>query len=165
MQSIQHVLDIIALLQIATAFALFGGHLASCLRRPVRRQAIAVARSQVQPDPWELPSEVTVEPTRLDVKPESESQKLLPPAAPTVLLLAPAQEKRKRKRKVAAKEMAEPQITVEIGPEAEPIDFSKLTVPQLRVECDKRGIHWKNARGKGKHLLKGEMVKALKSQP
>jgi hypothetical protein len=32
---------------------------------------------------------------------------------------------------------------------------------ELRRECSIRGIAWRNAHGKGKHLLKEEMLKAL----
>jgi hypothetical protein len=32
---------------------------------------------------------------------------------------------------------------------------------ELRRECSRRGIAWRNAHGKGKHLLKEEMLKAL----
>lgn len=41
------------------------------------------------------------------------------------------------------------------------IDWSKLTPQQLRQECQKRGIRWRNYHGKNKHLNKAGMVAAL----
>ncbi|HEY9664007.1 MAG TPA: hypothetical protein V6C65_36615 [Allocoleopsis sp.] len=41
------------------------------------------------------------------------------------------------------------------------IDWNTLTPYQLRSECQKRGIRWRNARPDGKHLRKEEMVQAL----
>ena len=40
-------------------------------------------------------------------------------------------------------------------------DWAKMTNAELRRECSRRGIAWRNAHGKGKHLLKKEMLKAL----
>ena len=40
-------------------------------------------------------------------------------------------------------------------------DWAKMTSTQLRKECSRRAIAWRNVHGKGKHLLKGEMVRAL----
>ncbi|MBD2106724.1 hypothetical protein [Nodosilinea sp. FACHB-13] len=48
---------------------------------------------------------------------------------------------------------------VEVEPVA--IDYAAMTSQELRKECQRRGIAWRNAHGKGKHLLKPEMVKAL----
>jgi len=39
--------------------------------------------------------------------------------------------------------------------------YHSMTSVQLRKECQRRGIGWRNAHGQGKHLLKGEMVAAL----
>ncbi|MBD1871876.1 hypothetical protein H6F75_00125 [Nodosilinea sp. FACHB-131] len=39
--------------------------------------------------------------------------------------------------------------------------IDQMTSAQLRKECSRRAIAWRNAHGKGKHLLKGEMLKAL----
>lgn len=36
-----------------------------------------------------------------------------------------------------------------------------MTSQELRKECQRRAIVWRNAHGKGKHLRKEEMVKAL----
>lgn len=41
------------------------------------------------------------------------------------------------------------------------VDLAALTSQQLRKECSRRGIAWRNAHGQGKHLLKGEMLQAL----
>lgn len=40
-------------------------------------------------------------------------------------------------------------------------DWATMTPEQLRRECQRRSIRWRNAHGKGKHLRKGEMVAAL----
>lgn len=40
-------------------------------------------------------------------------------------------------------------------------DRSKMTVAQLREECDRQSIPWENTRGKGKHMLKGVMIEKL----
>jgi len=39
--------------------------------------------------------------------------------------------------------------------------YQAMTSQQLRKECQSSGIAWRNAHGRGKHLLKGEMVAAL----
>lgn len=36
-----------------------------------------------------------------------------------------------------------------------------MTSAELRKECSRLGIEWRNAHGKGKHLRKGEMVAVL----
>jgi hypothetical protein len=38
-----------------------------------------------------------------------------------------------------------------------------MTVGQLRKECQKEGIIWRNANGKNKHLCKGQMITSLAS--
>ncbi len=38
----------------------------------------------------------------------------------------------------------------------------RVTVEQLRKECQKAGIKWRNAHGKNKHLKKDEMIAALR---
>jgi len=40
-------------------------------------------------------------------------------------------------------------------------DFAAMTSVQLRKECNKAGIAWRNAHGQGRHLKHGEMVRAL----
>lgn len=42
----------------------------------------------------------------------------------------------------------------------EPI-YSNMSAVELRKECQSYGIKWRNAHGKGKHLLKEEMVALL----
>lgn len=49
---------------------------------------------------------------------------------------------------------------VEVEPVAA-IDYRAMTSQELRKECSRRAIAWRNAHGKGKHLRKAEMVKAL----
>jgi hypothetical protein len=43
------------------------------------------------------------------------------------------------------------------------LDYSTLTVAELRKLCSDRGITWRNAHSKGKHLKKAEMVELLSS--
>lgn len=40
-------------------------------------------------------------------------------------------------------------------------DWASMSAHQLRKECSDRGIKWRNVHGKGKHLSKALMVKAL----
>jgi hypothetical protein len=54
--------------------------------------------------------------------------------------------------------MAAP-VAIAVVP-AEP-DYAAMNSTQLRKECSLKGIRWRNAHGKGKHLKKGEMLKAL----
>jgi len=42
-----------------------------------------------------------------------------------------------------------------------PTEFAAMTAVQLRKECQTRGIRWRNAHGKSKHLSKTEMLAAL----
>lgn len=44
---------------------------------------------------------------------------------------------------------------------AQAIDWNSLTPYQLRSECQKRGIRWRNAHGKNRHMTKMQMVEAL----
>jgi len=39
--------------------------------------------------------------------------------------------------------------------------WAAMTAVELRKECQRRGVAWRNAHGAGKHLRKGEMVRAL----
>ncbi|MBD2111739.1 MULTISPECIES: hypothetical protein [Cyanophyceae] len=48
---------------------------------------------------------------------------------------------------------------VKVETPAKPI--AQMTSAELRKECGRRAIAWRNAHGKGKHMLKGEMVEAL----
>ncbi|MGG6242552.1 hypothetical protein ACQ4N7_28405 [Nodosilinea sp. AN01ver1] len=48
---------------------------------------------------------------------------------------------------------------VEVAVSAKPI--AAMTSAELRKECQRRCIAWRNAHGKGKHLRKGEMLEAL----
>jgi flavin-binding protein dodecin len=45
----------------------------------------------------------------------------------------------------------------------EVVDWKASDPFQLRRECQARGIHWRNAHGKNKHLRKAEMVRALEN--
>jgi hypothetical protein len=58
----------------------------------------------------------------------------------------------------AAAAMAEP-VAIAVIP-AEP-DYADMNSAQLRKECSKAGIQWRNAHGRNKHMSKGEMLKAL----
>lgn len=42
-------------------------------------------------------------------------------------------------------------------------DYSAMLVPELRKECEANNIVWRNTRGKGKHMLKAQMVAALEN--
>lgn len=50
-----------------------------------------------------------------------------------------------------------------VSPLVAPLDYSSLSCEVLRSLCSERGIAWRNARGKGKHLLKAQMVEQLTS--
>lgn len=43
-------------------------------------------------------------------------------------------------------------------------NWAQMGAPELRKVCQRAGIKWRNAHGKGKHLSKREMVNALTSQ-
>jgi hypothetical protein len=47
-------------------------------------------------------------------------------------------------------------IPADDGPE-----YSAMSSQQMRKECQAVGIAWRDARGKGKHMLKAEMVAEL----
>lgn len=51
----------------------------------------------------------------------------------------------------------------EISLPAATIDWAQLTPEQLRKECAKRQIKWRNAHGKNKHLKRAEMLALLAS--
>ena len=74
------------------------------------------------------------------------------PALPAEVLTA-------RPVPAAAAEMAAPVAIVRV--EVPTPDWAKMSNAELRRECARKGIAWRNAHGKGKHLLKGEMIKAL----
>ena len=74
-------------------------------------------------------------------------------------LLAPAEVLTARPVPAAAAEMAAPVAIARV--EVPTPDWAKMSNAELRRECAKRNIAWRNAHGKGKHLLKGEMIKAL----
>jgi zona occludens toxin (predicted ATPase) len=61
----------------------------------------------------------------------------------------------------AAAPMAAP-VAIAVEPvEPVAVDLAAMTSQQLRKKCSKAGIQWRNVHGKGKHLKKGEMLKAL----
>jgi hypothetical protein len=65
---------------------------------------------------------------------------------------------------IATVKVAEPPILVaeEVDPaEIDVVCFEAMTAVQLRKECQTRGIRWRNAHGKSKHLSKAEMLAAL----
>jgi hypothetical protein len=74
------------------------------------------------------------------------------PALPAEVLTA-------RPVPAAAAEMAAPVAIVRV--EVPTPDWAKMSNAELRRECARKNIAWRNAHGKGKHLLKGEMIKAL----
>jgi hypothetical protein len=74
-------------------------------------------------------------------------------------LPAPAEVLTARPVPAAAAEMAAPVAIVRV--EVPTPDWAKMTNAELRRECARKNIAWRNAHGKGKHLLKGEMIKAL----
>jgi hypothetical protein len=45
------------------------------------------------------------------------------------------------------------------------VDWSILSPYDLRKACQTRGIRWRNAHGKNKHLSKAEMIAALSGLP
>lgn len=49
-------------------------------------------------------------------------------------------------------------------PQTVAVDYSVLNPYQLRKECQARGIRWRNAHGKNRHLTKAQMVEALQQQ-
>jgi len=53
---------------------------------------------------------------------------------------------------------------LEMKPEplkAQDADLTSLKIEELRKLCKEKGIKWRNARGTGKHLTKGEMLTIL----
>ena len=79
------------------------------------------------------------------------------PALP--VLLAPAEKLTARPVPAVAAAVNAPVAIVRVGVPTP--DWAKMTNAELRRECSRRGIAWRNAHGKGKHLLKKEMLKAL----
>ena len=79
------------------------------------------------------------------------------PALP--VLLAQAEKLTARPVPAVAAAVAAPVAIVRV--EVPTPDWAKMTNAELRRECSRRGIAWRNAHGKGKHLLKKEMLKAL----
>ena len=74
-------------------------------------------------------------------------------------LLAEAEVLTARPVPAAAAEMTAPVAIVRV--KVPTPDWAKMSNAELRRECARKGIAWRNAYGKGKHLLKGEMLKAL----
>jgi hypothetical protein len=58
-------------------------------------------------------------------------------------------------------EPIEVEAIVAADPEPTVPEWAALGVPQLRTECQVRGIRWSNAHGRNRHLKKAEMVAAL----
>jgi len=74
-------------------------------------------------------------------------------------MLAQAKKLTARPVPAAAAEMAAPVAIARV--EVPTPDWAKMTNAELRRECTRKNIAWRNAHGKGKHMLKGEMLKAL----
>lgn len=87
---------------------------------------------------------------------------LLPPARlspkqPSVIRSATKQKANKTKQvQLAAKESTSAKRTPTMEHH-----FNKLTAEELRKECSNKGIHWRNARGSGKHMVKAQMLERL----
>lgn len=77
-----------------------------------------------------------------------------PIATTPVLTLQPVVDTRPSKAK-PKKKWAIAQI--EVAPAA----LARLSAVQLRQQCSKSGIQWRNAHGKGRHLTKQEMIDRL----
>ncbi len=75
---------------------------------------------------------------------------LLPPA---IVALQPVMDTRPSKAK-PKQERTQAQTTA-------PAALVLLSAMQLRQQCSASGIQWRNARGKGKHLTKQEMIDRL----
>lgn len=66
----------------------------------------------------------------------------------------------------AALVMEDASVTVQVEQESAiavqpPVDPNGLNAHELRKECTKLGIKWRNANGKGKHLSRDEMLQAI----
>jgi hypothetical protein len=86
------------------------------------------------PDPWELPAPEPIPYGTQAIAPAAPEP--LFPSVPYLLLL--------------------PAAPVKVEP-----NWAEMNPQQLRQYCQQRGIKWRNAHGKNKHLGKREMVEAL----
>lgn len=143
-----------------------------------------------EPDPWEAPVEATREPQTSDPKPEVPVLYLLPPAkveqlpdpwdvvevepmqqevaiatvaplqvTPAYLrLLPPAKEQPQPTQRLGVPADKEAFLALLVGP-----DFDGMTPKQLRDECQRRGIKWRNCYGKNRHMPVKEMRDRLKA--
>jgi hypothetical protein len=61
--------------------------------------------------------------------------------------------------------VAEPELELPVvTPDEQPLtiaDYATTPTPELRKLCSVKGVQWRNAKGKGKHLTKREMIAAI----
>ncbi|MGL4618933.1 hypothetical protein [Chroococcidiopsis sp.] len=110
-----------------------------------------IAAEPMLEDPWltTLTPSVT-EKTAIAIAPLALRLLLLPPA---IVALQPMMDIRPSKAK-PKKKRTQAQTTA-------PAALALLSAVQLRQHCSARGVQWRNARGKGRHLTKQEMIDRL----
>lgn len=111
----------------------------------------------IEPDPWEM---VEVEPV------QAESHVLRLPEAVAPLHITPAYLQLLPPAKEQAKSQQRPGLPADkvvfLTMLAEP-DFDSMTPKQLRDECQKHGIKWRNCYGKNRHMPVKEMRDRLRA--
>jgi hypothetical protein len=126
-------------------------HLASKFTMPYAQLEINFAAVEpVEPLPVIEPLPITSDPWTLPVEPLTPTSVPLFPVVPNLLLLPAA-------RSVQSVDAIVP---FKRRQSAAP-DWSKLTPAELRKVCQQRGIRWRDAHGKSKHLKKSEMLQLL----
>lgn len=156
MQDIQIFLDYLSLLPVAIAFALLLFHLMNCWQDTAtssQNVGVIASDSNAMPGQFNPP-----DPARLA---ELQLEEVLAACQPELCNQEPS----------SILEMIDPCNVLGVRPE--PCDQaeakqgitimnpSRLNSEQLRKECSKLGIRWRNAKGKGKHLTRLEMLNAL----
>jgi len=110
-----------------------------------------IAAESMLEDPWLTTFTPSVtEKTAIAIAPLAPCLLLLPPA---IVALQPAINTRPSKAK-PKKKRTQAQTTA-------PAALALLSAVQLRQQCSKSGVQWRNARGKGRHLTKQEMIDQL----
>jgi hypothetical protein len=111
-----------------------------------------IAAEPMLEDPWltTLKPSVTQNKIAIAIAPPAPRLLLLPPA---IVALQPVMDIRQSKAK-PKKKRTQAQTTA-------PAALALLSAVQLRQQCSKSGVQWRNARGKGRHLTKQEMIARL----
>lgn len=174
MQEIQHTLDILSLLPIATAFALFGFHMLNCWNRSGHAHQITQAGNVAESEtgiPVSVEAHLLAEMAAQDPEFCREYEQIMESGDDSL----------EWEPRWAALEM-EPvtvQTTVQVDEEpeiapaenqtpfhafsrsSEPADPNSMNSQQLRQECRRLGVRWRNAHGKGRHMTRPEMLQQI----